>query len=94
MLEVRPAVPGDAPAVAAIALEAHALHAAALPAVFQPATPAVVTPAEMARLAAEPGHLLLVAVAGGAVVGYAHAEVQRSPATPYKRAGAALHLYA
>ena len=94
MIEVRRAEPGDAAAVARVALEAHEVHAAALPAVFQPPSAAVVTPAEIARLAARPGHLLLVAVIEGAVVGYAHAEVQESPGTPYKRPSAALHLHA
>jgi ribosomal protein S18 acetylase RimI-like enzyme len=93
-ITIRPALVADAPAVAALAQETHAIHAAALPQVFQPATATVATPDDMARLAERPGHLLLVAVDGEAVVGYAHAEVQETPDTPYKRAAARLHVHA
>lgn len=94
MIEVRLAAAIDAAAVAALAQEAHALHAAALPGVFQPPATPVVSPGEIARLATRPEHLLLVALQTGEVVGYAHAEVQEAPATPYKRASALLHLHA
>jgi diamine N-acetyltransferase len=94
MMQVRLATPEDAAGIAAVALEVHALHAAALPEVFQPPTEAVVTPADIARLREQPGQLVFVAVAGGEIVGYAHAEVQETPATSYKRAAARLHLHA
>jgi GNAT superfamily N-acetyltransferase len=91
---IRAAVADDAAAVAALVQEVHALHAVALPHVFQPPTAAVATPADMARLAAQPGQLLLVALHDGAIVGYAHAEVRETPDTPYKRAAARLHVHA
>ncbi|MGZ8492482.1 MAG: N-acetyltransferase family protein [Gemmatirosa sp.] len=91
---IRPARAGDADAVAAIAQEVHAIHVAALPHIFQPATATVATPADMARLAAQPGQLLLVAVDADTVVGYAHAEAQATPDTSYKRAAARLHVHA
>jgi ribosomal protein S18 acetylase RimI-like enzyme len=94
MIEVRPAAAAHAEAVAAIACEVHALHAQALPHVFQPPETPVVTPADMARLAASAGQLLLVAVADGTVAGYVHAEPQVTPPSPYKRAGALLHVHA
>ena len=94
MTEVRPAEPRDAPAVAALMQEMHAFHAAALPELFQPRDWAVITPQEVERLAARAGHVLLVAVQAGCVVGYAHAEAQESPATAYKRVSALLHLHA
>lgn len=94
MPDVRPADARDAAAVAAIAREVHALHAAALPDVFQPPGASVATADEMAALLSRPGQLLLVATDGGAVVGYAHAEEQRAPATPIKRAAALLHVHA
>lgn len=95
---IRPGTPDDAAAVAALAQETHAVHAAALPHVFQPATASVATADDMAHLAQREGHLLLVAVdgdavVGDAVVGYAHAEVQETPDTPYKRASARLHVH-
>lgn len=94
MTEVRPAEPRDAPAIAALVQEMHAFHAAALPELFQPPEATVMTPADVVRLTARPGFLLLVAVQEGSVVGYAHAEVQEEPATAYKRASALLHLHA
>jgi ribosomal protein S18 acetylase RimI-like enzyme len=94
MPDVRPADAHDAAAVAAIARTVHALHAAALPDTFQPPGESVATAEEMAALLARPGHLLLVATDGDAVVGYAHAEEQRAPATPIKRAAALLHVHA
>jgi ribosomal protein S18 acetylase RimI-like enzyme len=93
-LAIRPARADDAPALSALAQETHAVHAAALPHVFQPATAIVATPDDMARLAERAGHLLLVAVEDDAVVGYAHAEVQATADTPYKRAAARLHVHA
>ena len=94
MTEVRPAAPADAAAVAAIAQETHALHAAALPEIFQPPPSTVLTPADVERLTAQAGHVWLVAVRDGRVVGYAHAEVQETPATAYKHASAELYLHA
>jgi ribosomal protein S18 acetylase RimI-like enzyme len=92
--EVRPATAADAAAVAALMREAHAFHAAALPDVFQPPAATVATPEDVLRLLADPGRLLYVAVLAGGVAGYAHAEVQDAPATPYKRASARLYLHA
>jgi GNAT superfamily N-acetyltransferase len=92
--DVRPAAPDDAPAIAALAQEVHALHAGALPQLFQPADVPVTTPAELVRLYARAGHLVLVAREAGRVEGYAHAEVQETPETAYKRAGATLYVHA
>src|SRR3712207_6672133 len=94
MTEVRLATPGDAAAIAAVALEVHALHAAALPDVFQPPTEAVVSPADIARLISHPGQVVFAAVAEEEVIGYAHAEVQELPATSLKRASSLLHVHA
>jgi GNAT superfamily N-acetyltransferase len=94
MIEVRLAETTDAAVIAALAQEVHALHATALPAVFQPPTATVVSPADIRRLTTQREHVLLVALVAGEVVGYAHAEVQELPVTPYKRASALLHLHA
>ena len=95
MIEVRRARTTDAAALAALAQEAHAVHAAALPDVFQPASRGpVLTPAEAARVVEAPGQLWLLALDGGAAVGYAHAEVQEAPASPYKLPSRRLHVHA
>lgn len=93
-VDVRPALAADAAVVAALMQEAHAVHAAALPDVFQPPTSLVATPRDVTDLLADPGRLLFVAVLAGRVVGYAHAEVQATAATPYKRPSALLYLHA
>jgi GNAT superfamily N-acetyltransferase len=92
---VRAAAAADLPAVAALACEAQALHEAALPALYQPPEAAAAAiAADLARVRETPGARLLVAEADGAVVGYAHVEEQRAPASPYARASAALHVVA
>lgn len=98
MIHVRPATPFDAPVLAALAREAHAYHAAQLPGVFQPADAVVLTADEAAANLRAPNAVWLVAdapdAAGGrVVVGYLHAEAQRVPASPYKRAAARLHVH-
>ena len=93
MLQIRPAEPADAPAIAALAREVHAQHAAALPDVFQPPGPSVVTAADIEDLLARPRQILLVASRADAFAGYVRAEVQEEPATKIKRASTVLHLH-
>ena len=94
MIEIRPAAVTDTPAIAALAQEVHAIHAAARPDLFQPSSATVVTATDVAHLAMDPNLVVLVAIVAGEIVGYAHAEVQRTPATSYKQAHAVLHLHA
>ena len=94
MIEIRHARASDSAAVATIAREIHRLHATALPEVFQPDSEAVVFAGDIERVASQPGHLVLVALIEGEVVGYAHAEIQRVPASTYKRASEVLHVQA
>jgi ribosomal protein S18 acetylase RimI-like enzyme len=103
---VRPATADDAAAVAALMQEAHVVHATALPDVFQPAASTVATARDVLELLARADRLVLVAVEGavegaggdaadgGRAVGYAHCEIVRAPASPYKRAAAELHVHA
>ena len=94
MIEIRHAHPADAPAIASIAREIHRLHATALPEVFQPDAESVVSADDIEGLASRPGHLVLVALIDREVVGYAHAEIQKAPASAYKRATEVLHVHA
>jgi GNAT superfamily N-acetyltransferase len=94
VIEVRRAIAADAEAITRIARDVHAMHAGALPEVFQPSLAEEAGAADFARLTSSDGHLLLAAHDGREVVGYAHAEVQRQPPSPYKRAAARLHVHA
>jgi ribosomal protein S18 acetylase RimI-like enzyme len=91
---VRRAARSDAPAISALAQEAHAVHAAALPEVFQPSDRVVLTPDEAATLLRDPAQLWWVAAAGRTAVGYLQGEVQRVAASRYKRDAARLHVIA
>ena len=93
-VEVRAARADDAPAVAALMQEAHVFHAAALPHVFQSADATVATADDVADLVARDDRVMLVASLDGDTVAYAHAEIVRAPATPYKRAASELHVHA
>lgn len=93
MIDVRPATSADAPAIAALSCATHALHATALPHLFQPADAEVVRAADVEALLARPERLVLVATEDAAFAGYAHAEIERVPATALKRADAVLHVH-
>ena len=93
-IEVRPASPADAEAIASIAREVHEAHATAHPGLFQPGAGDVMSRGEVETLVASASWHLLVAVRSRAVVGYATAEEQRTPASPYKRERAVLHVHA
>ncbi|AHG88155.1 GCN5-related N-acetyltransferase [Gemmatirosa kalamazoonensis] len=86
MIEIRDAVPADAPAISRIALEVQRLHAAALPSVFKPAGPDTFPPPVIEARMTTPGHRFWVAVEDGAVVGYVAATVQHEPESPWKHA--------
>ncbi|HYD54238.1 MAG TPA: GNAT family N-acetyltransferase [Gemmatimonadaceae bacterium] len=90
-IEVRPAAPSDAPAIAAIAQEVHEFHARALPAVFRSPSRIVVTPQDVVRQLETPRHTVLVAFDDGELVGYAMAEEQEEGALAFKRP--AIYLY-
>lgn len=86
MIALREAGPDDAEAISALAREVQALHAHAHPEVFRPAGPDTF-PAETIRaLMAQPGHRFWIAHVDGAPAGYAYAELQRTPETPWHRA--------
>jgi ribosomal protein S18 acetylase RimI-like enzyme len=93
MITVRPAEPGDAPAIAGLAAAVHALHATALPEVFQPASAAPMTPGDVVGLIERAGPLFVVAHVAGTFAGYARAELLDEPATALKRAARVLHLH-
>jgi ribosomal protein S18 acetylase RimI-like enzyme len=84
MVEIRAAVPSDAPAISAIASEVQALHAAAHPTIFKPASTTPFPPDTVAALMTTPGHLFWVAIMSELVAGYAYAVVQHQPETVWK----------
>ena len=90
---VRAATADDGPPIAALSGETHALHAAAHPHLFQPPGADVVRAVDVLALLGRPERVLLVATRDGDFAGYAHAEVERAPATALKRADAVLHVH-
>jgi len=90
---IRPLEPADVDAVAAVMAETQALHATELPDIFHDAPGDLITADEAAAAAADPDQLWRVAILDDVVVGYLHAEVQRTPASRYKRPAARLHVH-
>jgi len=87
VIDIRPAVPADAPAISALAAEVQALHAAAHPAIFKPAGPDTFPAAVIRDRMATAGHRFWVAAAEGEVVGYAYLVAQAEPETAWRYAG-------
>jgi ribosomal protein S18 acetylase RimI-like enzyme len=92
-LQIRPAVPADAPAMSAIDMTVHDLHLHALSDLFQSNYSSVWSPAHIAALLAKPDHIISVAVQDSTVVGYSYAELQEIPTTSVKRARRRLYLH-
>ena len=92
MIEIRPAVPGDAAAISGLAAEVQALHAAAHPDVFKPAGPHTLPAHVVRERMAAGGHRWWVAVVDGEVAGYAHAVVQAEPETAWRYAATTVTL--
>ncbi len=93
MIEIRPAMPADAEAIALVAVDAQAPHAEAHPGVFKPPSSECFPPAEIRALMASPDRAFVVATYGDAVVGYAYAEVQRRPDTAVRFATVQLYVH-
>lgn len=87
VIEIRSAVPADAPAISALAAEVQALHVAAQPGIFKPAGGDSLHAALIRERMTTAGHRFLLAVASaGEVVGYAYLVTQTEPGTPWRYA--------
>jgi GNAT superfamily N-acetyltransferase len=80
-------------AIATLTAEVQALHVAAMPHLFRPPSEGLFPLARLRALLASADHVVLVAEVDGAVVGNAHAEVQRRAESPFRRATAVLHVH-
>ncbi len=92
-LVIRPAVEDDIPALVALNAVVQALHAALSPEIFKPKVDPVELAAFLRGLLDQPSHRLRVATLDGATVGYAWAEVQDRPETPFALARRRLYLH-
>ncbi|PXA83280.1 hypothetical protein DMC25_18185 [Caulobacter sp. D4A] len=92
-LAIRPAVEDDIPALVALNAVVQALHAALSPEVFKPKVDPVELAAFLRGLLDQPSNRLRVAAVDGAAVGYAWAEVQDRPETPFALARRRLYLH-
>lgn len=93
MIQVRHAESADADAISVLSAEVQAHHARALPHLFKPPSHADFPASSVAALLDDPDWMLLVACAGGVVVGYASARIERRPETPFRRPQTALTIH-
>jgi ribosomal protein S18 acetylase RimI-like enzyme len=90
---IRKAVEQDAAILGALNADVQAVHAAALPWLFKPPGPDTFSPGEVKRLLAEPDSLIFIAEVDGTAAGYAYAEIQERPETPFVHAYEMIYLH-
>ena len=90
---IRRVVEQDAAILGALNADVQAVHAAALPWLFKPPGPDTFSPGEVKRLLAEPENLVFIAEVDGTAAGYAYAEIQERPETPFVHAYVMVYLH-
>jgi GNAT superfamily N-acetyltransferase len=90
---IRKAVERDAAILGVLNADVQALHAAALPWLFKPSGPDTFALCEVKPLLAQPENLFFIAEVDGVAVGYAYAELQEWPETPFTRAREMIYLH-
>jgi diamine N-acetyltransferase len=90
---IRKAVERDAATLGALNADVQAIHAAALPWLFKPSGPDTFAPCEVEPLLAQPENLFFIAEMDGTVAGYAYAEIQERPETPFAYAHNLVYLH-
>src|SRR5262245_48176458 len=93
MIEIRRALASDAEAIAALSSEVQADHADVLPQLFKRPAPDSFPPRVVRELLEEPDRIFLVASIGGAVVGYASAQMQQRDETLFRHPRSALFIH-
>jgi ribosomal protein S18 acetylase RimI-like enzyme len=90
---IRKAVEQDAATLGALNADVQAIHAAALPWLFKPAGPDAFAPAMVRDILSQPGNLVFIAEVDGSAAGYAYAEIQERPETPWSYAHDIIYLH-
>jgi ribosomal protein S18 acetylase RimI-like enzyme len=90
---IRKAVEQDAATLGALNADVQAIHAAALPWLFKPSGPDTFAPCEVKPLLAQPENLFFIAEVDGVAAGYAYAEIQERPETPFAQAHDMVYLH-
>ncbi len=90
---IRKAIEQDAGVLGALNADVQALHAAAMPWLFKPPGPDTFPPAAVKELMAEPENLIFIAEVDGTAAGYAHAQIEERPETPFIHAHDMLYLH-
>lgn len=92
-IAIRPAVDTDIPALVALNAGVQALHAALSPEIFKPAVDRAELATFLRGVLDQPAHRLLLAQVDGGAAGYAWAEVQDRPETPFALPRRRLYLH-
>ena len=90
---IRKAVEQDADVLGALNADVQAIHAAAMPWLFKPPGPDTLPPAAVKDLLAEPENLIFIAEVDGTAAGYAYAQIEERPETPFIHAHDMLYLH-
>jgi GNAT superfamily N-acetyltransferase len=83
VIRIRKAVEQDAAILGMLNADVQAIHAEALPWLFKPSGPDTFALCEVKPLLKRPGNLFFIAEVDGIAAGYAYAEIQEWPETPF-----------
>jgi ribosomal protein S18 acetylase RimI-like enzyme len=90
---IRKAVVQDADVLGALNADVQAIHAAAMPWLFKPPGPDTFPPDAVKDLLAQPENLIFIAEVDGTAAGYAYAQIEERPETPFIRAHDIIYLH-
>jgi ribosomal protein S18 acetylase RimI-like enzyme len=90
---IRKATEQDVDVIRSLNVDVQALHAAALPWLFKLPGPDTLESWEVKPLLTEPENLVFVAEVDGVAAGYAYAEIQQRPETPFTHAHDMVYLH-
>jgi ribosomal protein S18 acetylase RimI-like enzyme len=90
---IRKAVEQDAATLGALNADVQDIHASALPWLFKPSGLDTFAPDEVKSLLAQPENLFFIAEVDRIAAGYAYAEIQQRPETPFTHAHGMIYLH-
>jgi ribosomal protein S18 acetylase RimI-like enzyme len=90
---IRKATAQDVTMLRTLNADVQRIHAAALPWLFKPPGPDTLASWEVTPLLTEPENFVFIAEADGIAAGYAYAEIQERPETPFTHAYDMMYLH-